>query len=55
VPLGKVRAFAEGLLSWIEKLHKEEILEEIKKTKDFTDKVEGTLRSAIGSFKESGK
>ena len=55
LPLSQVKGFMEGLLSWIEKLHGEEILDEIKKTKDFSEEVEAKLVSAVENFKASQK
>jgi F-type H+-transporting ATPase subunit alpha len=52
VPIASVNRFAEELLRWLDEKHPEYI-EEIDKTKEFSDHLAGKLKAAITSFKTS--
>jgi len=43
----------EGFWDWLEKLHREDILEKIRKTGDLSSEVEEKLKAALGNFKKS--
>lgn len=53
VELSKIKIFMEGFLDWLEKLHREDILEKIRKTGDLPSEVEEKLKAALGNFKKS--
>ena len=55
VVLADIKNFMDGVLSWVEKLHREDIMEEIAKSGDFSPQVEEKLKSAIEHFKKSQK
>jgi F-type H+-transporting ATPase subunit alpha len=52
VPIASVSRFAEELLKWLDEKHPEYI-EEIDRTKEFSDKLSEKLKTAITSFKTS--
>src|SRR3989338_9260361 len=52
VPLEKVREFESKLLEYVQ-AHNPEILESIKKTRDFPEDVQNTLKQALDEFKET--
>lgn len=51
--ISQARNFIQRLLERIEKLHREDILEEIKKTKEFSPAVEEKLKAEIELFNKS--
>lgn len=53
VELSKIKIFMEGFWDWLEKLHREDILEKIRKTGDLSSEVEEKLKAALGNFKKS--
>ncbi|MBI2024304.1 F0F1 ATP synthase subunit alpha [Candidatus Giovannonibacteria bacterium] len=55
MPLTEARNFISGLMERLEKLHREDILEEIKKSRDFSNEVQEKLKSAAELFKSTPK
>src|SRR3989338_10323603 len=55
IPIPEAQSYASGLLDWLEKLHRDEILGAIRKSSDFTDEVEEKLKAAIKDYGISAK
>ena len=55
MPISNVQSHANGLWDWLEKLHRDKILNEIRKSGDFTTEVEEKLKEAIKDYGISSK
>jgi len=55
VPINKAKNYADGLWDWLEKLHRGDILDAIRKSGDFESEVEEKLKGAVKDYGISAK